>query len=134
MSGGAAAGDFDRDGHVDLLGTRIDAPDFLYRNRGDGTFVSVSAEPGFTQSLKSNGAAWGDIDNNGKLDLYVTTLEDIHNDAHGRFEEQAIGRRAALLSDEQHFGCSPAFGDFDVEGYLDLYTAKWRNRNVNLSV
>src|SRR5690606_26339889 len=42
MTGGAAAADYDADGFVDLFVTRLDAPDILYRNRGDGTFEDVT--------------------------------------------------------------------------------------------
>jgi len=65
MGGGAAAGDFDGDGWVDLYVTRMDDTDILFRNNGDGTFEDVSANAGFTTFLPTNGAAWGDIDNDG---------------------------------------------------------------------
>ena len=65
LSGGAAAGDYDGDGWVDLYVTRLDAPDSLYRNQGDGSFADVTLEAGLEFDLASNGAAWGDVDNDG---------------------------------------------------------------------
>ncbi len=130
MSGGAAAGDFDNDGWVDLFVTRIGAPDILYRNRGDGTFVDVSAQAGFQMAADTNGAVWGDIDNDGDADLYVTGIEtDQHflyvNDGQGRFVEQAATRGASLPSTHRRRGYSATFGDFDRDGYLDLHTTEW---------
>ncbi len=62
MTGGAAAGDYDNDGRVDLFVTRYDASDILYRNVGGGRFENVTAGAGLTDNYASNGAAWGDID------------------------------------------------------------------------
>ena len=72
-TGGAAAADFDNDGWVDLFATRLNARPLLYRNLGNGMFQDVAIAAGFTSSLLANGAAWGDIDNDGDKDLYVTS-------------------------------------------------------------
>jgi hypothetical protein len=72
MTGGAAVADFDNDGWTDLLVTRYDNADTLFRNLGDGTFESVSELAGINVIAPSNGAAWGDIDNDGDADLYLS--------------------------------------------------------------
>jgi len=46
-------------GWVHILFTCLDAPDILYRNKGDGTFEDVSTAAGFTTNLQTNGPAWG---------------------------------------------------------------------------
>ena len=133
-TGGVAAGDYDGDGLVDLYVTRLDDSDILYRNRGDGTFADVTAEafgPGHLAEVQSNGAAWGDIDNDGDLDLYVTSLfsHRFHlfvNDGAGSFSEEAVARGAATEGEDLHFGFSATFGDYDLDGYLDLHTTEWR--------
>ena len=134
-SGGAAAGDFDNDGWVDLFVTRMGDTDLLFRNLGgesaDGIvrFADVSPDAGFTRIINSNGAAWGDVDNDGDLDLYVSTLyaERFYlyfNNGDGTFSEEAGFRGAALRSRTLHHGFSVSFGDFDRDGYLDLHTCE----------
>ncbi|MYA02337.1 MAG: CRTAC1 family protein [Chloroflexi bacterium] len=131
MTGGAAAGDFDGDGATDLLVTRLDGHDLLFRNRGDGTFEEVSGQTGLaTWELPSNGAAWGDVDNDGDLDLFVTTVGDtrhylfINND--GVFTEQGMERGVAVDTGDRRIGFSASFGDYDRDGYLDLHVTEWR--------
>ncbi len=132
FSGGAAVGDYDGDGWDDLFVTRLDAHDLLFRNKGDGTFEDKSLDAGLTAFvLPTNGAAWGDIDNDGDADLYVTTISDTRhylfvNDGAGHFTEEAIPRGAAVSTPEQHIGFSVAFGDYDKDGGLDLVTTEWR--------
>jgi hypothetical protein len=132
-SGGAAAGDFDNDGWTDLFVTRYwDAP-FLYRNNHDGTFsdVTASAFSAGMPGAKSSGASWGDIDNDGDLDLAVSTIYTptgnalYINDGNGQFTEQAAARGTNLGGTS--FGMmSTSFGDYDNDGYLDMYTSEWR--------
>lgn len=131
MTGGAAAGDFDGDGATDLLVTRLDGHDLLFRNRGDGTFEEVSAEAGLERwNLATNGAVWGDVDNDGDLDLFVTTVGDTRhylfiNDG-GVFSEEGLERGVAVDTGDRRIGFSASFGDYDLDGYLDLHVTEWR--------
>ena len=131
MTGGAAAGDFDGDGAIDLIVTRLDGHDLLYRNRGDGRFDEVSAEVGLSDwNLASNGALWGDIDNDGDLDLFITTVGDTRHylfiNQGGEFTEEAMERGTAVETGDRRIGFSAAFGDYDRDGYLDLHVTEWR--------
>ena len=78
---GAAAADYDNDGHVDLYVTGYNR-NFLYHNNGDGTFTDVTEKAGVTGTSSSGkklwgiAAAWVDYDNDGKLDLFVTNYLD----------------------------------------------------------
>ena len=136
MSGGAAAADFDNDGLVDLFVTRLDAPDILYRNTGDGRFEDRTEAAGLSNfDLRSNGALWVDIDNDGDQDLYVTTIGDKRfylfvNDGAGRFTEEGVERGAAIATDEIHVGYSIATGDYDRDGWLDLHVTEWGSDSV----
>ena len=67
---GAAAGDFDNDGHPDLFVAGV-GRNFLYRNRGNGTFEDVTAKAGIRSDPWSIGGGWFDADGDGRLDLFV---------------------------------------------------------------
>jgi hypothetical protein len=128
-TGGAAAADYDNDGWVDLFVTRLNGRDLLYRNMGDGTFQDVAVASGLTASLLTNGPAWGDIDNDGDKDLYVTTSGSNRNylyinDGSGHFTEEAAARGGAVAG-VTRFGQSASFGDYDGDGYLDIHTNDW---------
>lgn len=139
MTGGAAAGDYDNDGNIDLFVTRHDETPILYRNKGDGTFEDKTKESGLDldgKLLKSNSAGWGDVDNDGCLDLYVTALRDFRNylfmgDCKGHFTEEAIARQATPVeSVPSVFGMGVSFGDYDRDGFLDIFIAEWRAEEV----
>jgi len=132
----AAWGDFDNDGWIDLYvcGEFVPPGDSaatvnpdprnrgrLYRNHRDGTFVDVAEAAGVGNERCAKGAAWGDYDADGKLDLFVSNMGQpcrlYRNLGDGRFEDVAdsVGIEGASMS----FACW--FWDFDNDGRLDLY-------------
>lgn len=146
MTGGAAVADFDKDGWIDLLVTRYDNTDTLFRNLGNGTFESISEAAGIDVVAPSNGAAWGDLDNDGDPDLYLSVAGESGeplrnllyvNQGDGTFSEEAVSWGADLEAPNWHSGFSVAFGDYDLDGCLDLHTSQWavlgrENRSVLL--
>lgn len=72
---GAAAGDYDNDGHVDLFVPGVGQPT-LYRNTGQGRFEDVTTRAGIASSPWSVAAAWVDVDRDGRLDLFVVNYLD----------------------------------------------------------
>ncbi len=79
LDGGAAWGtaatfaDIDGDGDLDLYVCNTEAPNLLYQNRGDGTFVERGGQLGLAFTAASTGAAFADYDHDGDLDLYLLT-------------------------------------------------------------
>ena len=67
---GAAAADYDNDGHVDLFVNGL-GPDHLFHNRGDGTFEDVTKRAGVSDPAFGSSATWLDYDRDGRLDLFV---------------------------------------------------------------
>jgi len=132
--GGQSAdwGDYDNDGDPDLLISRIRGAAMLYRNNSDGTSTDVSSVAGVTVPVDCYSAVWGDYDNDGWLDCYLSSgsyLEPqarqdwlFHNNADGTFSE--VTAQSGMVVDLR-----PAFGigwaDYDNDGYLDLYVGNW---------
>ncbi len=137
MGGGAAFGDFDNDGDDDLFlvaaGGSLDLPDQelapsqLYRNRGNGTFELVQDFP--EVRLRGMGAAWGDFDGDGFIDLALSgyqVLRLFHNEAGtGRFSAVELTRAQA------GFWTGVSWGDFDHDRDLDLYVCGYVDYQVN---
>ena len=124
--------DDDGDGDLDLYVTNDDTPNFLFRNRGDGTFEEVGDLAGVSLSEDGYphagmGIDAGDYDNDGRLDLFVTNLSEetndlYHNDGGGVFSDQTftsgIGGVSLLT-----LGFGTFFFDPDLDGDLDLFVA-----------
>jgi enediyne biosynthesis protein E4 len=113
--------------------------DLLFRNRGDGTFEDVSQRAGVKdpQKLHGMGVVWGDYDNDGWPDLYVTNDAGpnylYHNESDGSFKEVGILSGSALGPHGEVFGNMAAdFGDFDRDGKLDLFVTRYGNQSASL--
>ncbi len=135
MGSGAAWGDYDGDGDLDLYVVNVAGPltrspeelaaspahNALYRNDGDGAFTDVSAEAGVDLRGWGMAAAWGDYDNDGRLDLFTTAYGEntlFHNDGDGTFTD--VSARAGT-GGVTGFWAGAAWADYDGDGYLDLY-------------
>jgi hypothetical protein len=141
-STGCAWGDYDNDGFLDLFVTRFDniAVNALYHNERDGTFTRFSAgAPANESNVRSAGCIWGDYDNDGFLDLFVANLGATatnwlyRNNGNGTFEKMTGSQAGPIASDPTGRSVSAAWGDFDADGYLDLFVANgaFAENNVN---
>lgn len=134
-SGAAATADYDGDGLTDIYYARADGPDQLWRNLGNGTFKDFTAEANLSSTAfhRSSAVAWVDIDNDDDLDLYIGTMAESRfylyvNDGMGHYTEEAEERGLALYPTIPPYKTSTmtiAVGDYDKDGWLDLYTTEW---------
>lgn len=122
VGGGVCVGDYDGDGLPDLCLTRPADGFRLYRNLGDFRFSDVTERAGIRDdSLWTTGASFADVNNDGRLDLYVCCYEAPNrlfiNRGNGTFTEQA----AALGLNFSGASMMVAFADYDRDGRLDAY-------------
>ena len=148
---GVAVGDYDGDGWPDLYVTNWGSPNQLWRNSGHGTFTDVTATAGVGETRWSIAAAFLDQDRDGRLDLYVANyldagysthqacnnelgLRDYCGPAAYRPEPDVLYRNrgdgtfepfpTAFAGDiEPGSGMGVVTGDFDGDGWIDLYVA-----------
>ena len=132
MGGGVSLFDYDNDGDLDLLQIRcpppgkpnVPAPNRLFRQQPDGTFLDVTSTAGLDDPGYGQGAAVGDTDNDGDLDVYVTNFGRdafYRNNGDGTFVDATV---AAGISGD-HWSSSAAFFDYDRDGDLDLYVVHY---------
>lgn len=113
-------------------------PNALYRNNGDGTFTDVSAESGIASHAgKGMGLAFGDMDGDGRLDVFVTndTAPNFlfHNEGGGRFQEVAGPSGVAFNDDGRALSSMGAdFRDWDNDGQDDLFITALTNETFPL--
>ena len=172
LSLGAAWGDYDRDGRVDLFVSRYvhvemdklpelgsdqrfcqfrgvqvqcgpwgmqGETDFLFHNRGDGTFEDVSkkAHVDDPKHYYGMGVVWGDYDNDGWPDLYVADDAGpnyLYRNKHdGTFEEVGLMMGADLSGDGQELGSMGVdMGDYDHKGRLDIFVTEFVDQSDTL--
>jgi hypothetical protein len=121
----AAWADYDNDGWVDLYVGHERTPSQLFRNKGDGTFEDVSAKSGVGHTAFTKGVAWGDYDDDGWPDLYVSNYEAenflYRNRGDGTFEE--VAARLGVAGPRYSF--PTWFWDYDNDGRLDLWVGSY---------
>ncbi len=117
--------DYDNDGWLDLYVGHEMTPSQLFRNKGDGTFEDVSAKAGVDNVGFTKAVVWGDYDNDGFRDIYVSNFTEdnflYHNKGDGTFEEVATELRV-----EKPLRSFPTwFFDYDNDGWLDLFVSSY---------
>ncbi|HKY76568.1 MAG TPA: VCBS repeat-containing protein, partial [Acidimicrobiia bacterium] len=132
-------GDFDADGLLDLFVVNHGGPPSLLRNLGNGTFAKARPGSGIPAVGDRHGAAWGDFDNDGLPDLFVTIGAEratalgvkadqlYRNEGGGRFTDVAA---AAGVENRFGRGRSANWVDYDRDGRLDLFVKNFATPNA----
>jgi enediyne biosynthesis protein E4 len=129
---GAVFADINNDGRLDLLVGNDSTPNYLYLNKGNGTFEDVSYASGFAvngvgQEVASMGLAVGDYENNGMLDIFDTTFSDnykplYHNEGGANLTDVSYEMGLGEIT-VPFLGWGDAFIDYDNDGWKDLLMA-----------
>jgi hypothetical protein len=135
MSGGVALIDYDRDGWPDIYFTNAESVDMalsgkkarsaLYHNNHDGTFTDVTDKAGVGYPCWAMGATVGDYNNDGWPDLLVTCFGGVvlyRNNGDGTFTDVT---KQAGLSNDSGWATGAAFGDYDGDGWADLFVSHY---------
>ncbi len=126
---GVCAGDYDNNGALDIFVANDSMPNYLFYNRGDGTFQELGLESGVAFNDDGNpqacmGADIADYDNDGNLDIIVTNFANdtntvYHNEGKGQFSDATT--RAGQRDSYPYMSWGVGFVDFDNDGLRDLY-------------
>ncbi|WP_156115596.1 FG-GAP-like repeat-containing protein [Psychroserpens sp. Hel_I_66] len=131
--------DFDNDGDKDLFITSNTNGNRLFENTGDFTLIDITSTSGFPlTNIFTNGASWGDYDNDGFLDVFLcskdattatTTPNFLYkNNGDGTFTNVSV--IAGIDADKHQTFCS-VFLDINNDGWLDIYTSNDKGYNLN---
>jgi enediyne biosynthesis protein E4 len=142
MGSGLAWGDYDNDGFPDLYvvnqpanyaSRKKDGPgNRLFHNNGNGTFTDVTEKSGLELHHFGMGAYWGDYDNDGLLDLFVTGVGGCylyHNEGNGRFRN--VTQKSGVF--DSLWSTGAVWVDFDNDGWLDLYVLHYVDYPTDVS-
>jgi hypothetical protein len=126
---GAVFADVNNDGKPDLIVGNDSTPNYLYLNKGNGTFQDVSYDSGFAvngvgQETASMGLAVGDYENNGRLDIFDTTFSDNYkplylNEGGANFADVSYEVGLGEIT-VPFLSWGDAFIDYDNSGWKDL--------------
>ena len=119
--------DYNNDGWLDLFisqGPEIGANNALFKNNKNGTFTAITNDPIVSDKAPSDGATWGDYDNDGNIDCFVVNWYGVNNllyknNGNGAFTQITSGN----IVNDGGYSETASWGDYDNDGFLDLYVA-----------
>jgi len=138
MGPGVCVADYDGDGYPDIYfvngrdryNRKIETRNALYHNNGDGTFSDVTESAHVPGSAYGLGCIWGDYDNDGFPDLYVSQYGKnilYRNHGDGTFEDATANAHVDGTDFGTVFHSGATFFDYDRDGFLDLFVGGYAN-------
>ncbi len=131
-SQGAAWADYDNDGDEDLFVTNswTNGNNLFYENNGNGTFTKLTDIIIANDGGNSNGCTWGDVDNDGDVDLFVANVNDQNNffylnNGDGTFKK--VENEDPVMDGGWSYTC--AWADYNNDGWLDLFVGNYKEQN-----
>lgn len=129
---GVSLVDYDGDGWEDIYLACRQPPNRLFRNQGNGTFRDVAQELGLAIQADTRLALWGDINNDGLIDLFLGTEKEgdflfLHQPDH-TFKD--ISEEAGMIKHTGGATLGAMMGDVDNDGWLDIYCARHYAQNT----
>jgi hypothetical protein len=140
FGGGACVIDYNNDGFEDVYITGGMNDDVLYKNNGDGTFTNVFETSGLavTKNFVTQGVVGADVNRDGFVDLFITTITKrdkkeaiprainllFLNNGNGTFRDAT---REYGLDNLYTFSTGASFGDFNADGWPDIYVGNYFN-------
>jgi LPXTG-motif cell wall-anchored protein len=141
FGGGACVIDYNNDGLEDVYITGGMNDDVLYKNNGNGTFTNVFEHSGLTitKNYVTQGVSGADVNRDGFIDLFVTTITDRNkkqpipreinllflNNGNGTFRDAT---KEYGLDQMYSFSTGGSFGDFNADGWPDIYVGNYFNQ------
>jgi len=141
FGGGACVFDYNNDGFEDLYITSGTNDDILYKNNGNGTFTNIFEQSGLalTKNYVTQGVAGADVNRDGFVDLFITTItrrdrkevipREINllflNNGNGTFRDVT---KEYGLDQMFSFSTGGSFGDFNADGWPDIYVGNYFNQ------
>jgi tetratricopeptide (TPR) repeat protein len=121
----AAWYDINKDGYLDLYIGNEDFPSQLFVNDGSGSFQDIARQAGVTNDRYAKAVSWGDFDNDGHVDLYVSNYGSANRLYRNNGDNTFTDVAAESGVEAPHNGFAAWFWDFDNDGRLDIFAASY---------
>ncbi|HNP97676.1 MAG TPA: FG-GAP-like repeat-containing protein [Bacteroidia bacterium] len=126
-SNGCSWADYNNDGYLDLFVANVNNENnFLYRNDSNFHFTKITGDIACSDSGWSYGCTWGDYDNDGFIDLYVSNYKNqlnyLYHNEHGDHFSKILN---SATTQDSCWSQSAVWADFNMDGWLDLFVANY---------